>query len=471
MAQRKTLTEKQVDVLRWIQDGCPDGVMPDEFHRISAAALRTRELVTTSGHGPTWEAAITSAGREYLEQVDSSDPPIARQPNVSVTQQLVDDVIAAGGSLRVPRHRWNDPDRIDYARRVQIAQRLGKVPDGKRLEVIWHDTELEIRLEEASHMVTVELAPIAVPERIGRYHRAAREFRDRSERHEISREQLARATRIVHTIATEAETRGWEVSVPDEAMSKYGNRGWTGTKYGHIQIEADGEHFWLRVQEEGARTRGSWEEEVHRYRHVRGDESWWSKRPVPRGAYDADATGRLQLTLHTDRYWALPGRQSLFADRRSWTLETRLPHLFKELEERILELQAYDEAKRVEAERKAEAARRAAEEREREWHRLMALARERLLADHLAAVARRQSEAWRTARDLRQYCDAIEAADSSGSASAEWVNWMRDYATGVDPLGRELRMPVAPEEAKELLQKYLPAGWSSEGPEHRSASR
>jgi hypothetical protein len=32
---------------------------------------------------------------------------------VSVTQQLVDDVIAAGGSLRVPRKSWYARD-VDY---------------------------------------------------------------------------------------------------------------------------------------------------------------------------------------------------------------------------------------------------------------------------------------------------------------------------------------------------------------------
>jgi hypothetical protein len=42
VAQRKTLTENQVAVLRWIADGCPEGVMPDDdyHHRIGAGLLR-----------------------------------------------------------------------------------------------------------------------------------------------------------------------------------------------------------------------------------------------------------------------------------------------------------------------------------------------------------------------------------------------------------------------------------------------
>jgi len=98
MAQRKTLTEEQITLLRWIGDGCPDGVMEGYSHRISAPALRTRGLVGISGRGPTWKAEITQTGRAYLKQADGPNPPVPRQANVSVTQQLVDDVIAAGGS-------------------------------------------------------------------------------------------------------------------------------------------------------------------------------------------------------------------------------------------------------------------------------------------------------------------------------------------------------------------------------------
>jgi len=81
-------------------------VFDGDLHRISAAALRSRGLITTSGRGPTWTAKIVPAGTEYLKQVDWPEPPIPRQGNVSVTQQLVEAVIAAGGTLRVPQRNW-----------------------------------------------------------------------------------------------------------------------------------------------------------------------------------------------------------------------------------------------------------------------------------------------------------------------------------------------------------------------------
>jgi len=47
--------------------------MPDESHRISAAALRNRGLATTAGRGATWTAQITPAGTQYLERLDHGD--------------------------------------------------------------------------------------------------------------------------------------------------------------------------------------------------------------------------------------------------------------------------------------------------------------------------------------------------------------------------------------------------------------
>ena len=296
MAQRTTLTEKQVAVLQWINDGCADGVWTDNFHRISAAALRGRGLVRTTGRGPTWTATITPAGREYLEQTEGEDPPIPRQPNGSVTQQLVNDVIAADGALRVPRQSWGHPGRVDYNRRVEIAQRLGKVPDGKRLEIAYEQTELEIRLVDGPSHAQITMTPVPVPDQISRYHHTAREYRDLRDRHEVSREQLPRTVKIVNAIAIEADRRGWETSVSHEAIKRYGGGGWTATKYGHVQITAHDELFWLRIQEEGVHTRGPWEADADHYRNVKDDSPFWGDRKIPRGAYDADGTGRVNLT-------------------------------------------------------------------------------------------------------------------------------------------------------------------------------
>jgi hypothetical protein len=471
VAQRKTLTEQQVSLLRWIANGCPDGVMQGESHRISTAALRNRGLVKTSGRGSTWKATITVAGREYLDRVDGSDPPVPRRPNVSVTQQLVDDVIAAGGSMRVPYKRWADPDSIDYANRARLAERYRKVPRGKRLVVAPVDGELEIRLVDAPDRADpVELAGVEVPEKVARYHRAARQFRDVAKHHEVSRQQLKRATRIIHTIATEAERRGWSAQPPGESQDAYGRSTWSGPKAGHLRLAAEGHEFWLRLHEDGVRTRGPWEEEVKRYRNSPG----WLRdrdRDQPSGPYDAKATGELKLELFCERYWIFSGRQSRWSDRQSWRLEERLPHLFRELAERVVEAKRVAEEERIKAEQAAEAARREAEERERKWHELMAQAKERLIEAHRAKHLSAQADSWHAADRLRRYCDALESAHGDDSEAAEWIAWARAFADRIDPLTEPPKIPDPPEPTPEALQEFLPEGWSAYGPEHRYAPR
>ena len=94
-------------------------------HRISAAARESRS-VTISGRGPTWAAAVTAAGNEYLDHVAGPDPPMPRQANASVTQQLVNDVIAAGSVLRI--HARAAGPRRD---RLRPSRATGRAPTAR----------------------------------------------------------------------------------------------------------------------------------------------------------------------------------------------------------------------------------------------------------------------------------------------------------------------------------------------------
>lgn len=451
MAQRKTLTEKQVAVLRWIADGCPDGVMPNDYHhRISAAALRSRGMVTTTGRGETWTAAITAAGTEYLAEVDGPEPPVARQANVSVTQQLVDDVIAAGGVLRVPRKGWYDRDTVDYVRRAQLAERHGKVPEGKLLITSSLRDEVEIRLvdvEVEGSSAASELLPVVVPERVARYHQAIRGFRDHKDLHEVSRDQLPRATRVMHAIATEAQRRGWTVSSAPAAL----------------KVLAQDLDCTLGISEKGVHLRGAWEEQVHRYRSADPNSYWWRDRVIPRGPYDQGATGQLTVALACEGRW-FEGRQGRWSDRQSWTLEERLPHLFREIEARIIHARRMQEQERIRAEEAAERARREAEQLERTWNAHMATARERLTEDHHRARLSAAVDDWEQARRVRAYCDAAEAAYPESLETQTWIAWARAYAEQLDSLTAAPLMPDPPDDTPDALQPYLPDGWSADGP-------
>jgi hypothetical protein len=455
VAQRKTLTEDQVAVLRWIGEGCPPEKNPGEFHRISAAALSRRGLVEISGRRAKWAATLTDEGRDYLAKVDGPDPPIARQANVSVTQQLVDEVIAAGGTLRVPS-RWGRSGGVDYAARARLAEGHRKVPPGHRLEVRrLSNEELEIALVDAPGVGEAELVEIVVPEKVARYHPAVRAFRKDKASHRVSREALTRASLILDAVFREAERRDWKVEgagASDEAD-------------GFLRIEVEDQVFWLGMAEGGVGSRGDWEAEIEHHRRMRREFPHYSG-DGPAKAYDAEADGKLTLSLGCEKSWRYGGRQSNWSDRSSWTLEERLPHLFVEIAERGVEGRRLDEEERVAAEEATAREKREREERETRWNELMEDARSRLLESHRAAQLDRELAAWKRADRIRSYCDALQESQGTDKGTVAWIDWCRRYADSIDPTNRPTGLPEDPEVTHGALQEHLPHGWSTYGPEH-----
>jgi hypothetical protein len=450
MAHRTdALTEQQRGILKWIGDGCPAGVMPDGSHRISAAALRRRGLVRITGRGPTWAAQLTEAGREWIAGSESDDAPAPRQANVSVTQQLVDDVTVAGGSLRVPQHRAWEKGSIDFRRRAELAQTYGKVPAGKALIVSNATADwLQIDLVDAFGGHASEVRPVRVPQRVGKHHPLVRQFRNRSAQHEVSRAALPRVLRILHALVQEAENRGYKVALVEGRDVRRGQDAWTGPKNGHLLITVNGDTEAIRVHEEGLPSRAYWEQKHQR----------WGRRPLsPLTEYEAEATGRLMLSIVSG--WVRPGRPASWADRQAWRLDDKLPELLRE-----------DEVRAAEAEERRQEAAEREQQRVREWEAAMETARARF-AEHLGAEAlTSQVELWRTVAEIRAYCDAIEERYPGGE-SAEWVAWARRYADGLDPLREPPAAPAVPEEVRpDQLQPFL-NGWSPYGPEHHRGWR
>jgi hypothetical protein len=287
-------------------------------------------------------------------------------------------------------------------------------------------------------------------------HATAREFRDQKDRHEVSRALLARATRVIHAVATEARLRGWEVPGPSDGDGARSGAGLTMTASGHT--------VGLRLFEQGVHHRGMWEEEVRRYRNVSSQSIFYTNRALPRGPYDAGATGQLRLELLTSGSMTISERQWRWGDRASWTLEARLPHVFREIEERIVIAKETAEIQRVEAERAAERARLAAEERERQWLVLMDQAKDRLVEEHRAKHLGEQARAFAEVQELRGYIEAVRSAYDPHEETGSWLAWARSYIDQRDPLREPPVMPPAPEATPEALQPHLPEGWSAEGP-------
>lgn len=136
--------------------------------------------------------------------------------------------------------------------------------------------------------------------------------------------------------------------------------------------------------------------------------------------YDLVPTGVLSLEIGD---WS---RQVAVADTRTLRLEDRLNEFMVKLVEAVFE------ARR----RRAERARREAEELERQ--RLAAIeAEERRLEEEKIAQLDTWIHDWRRARHIRAFAKAIRrrrAPVAEGGELANWLAWAEDYANSIDPL-------------------------------------
>ncbi|HLK16997.1 MAG TPA: hypothetical protein VKT78_19485 [Fimbriimonadaceae bacterium] len=345
---------------------------------------------------------------------------------------------------------------VDYQRRSQLAEVYGKVPAGSRLTVkIASDSELLIALVNdvaggAPHE-PVGLLPVPVPERLGKPHRVASEFREAVSLHEISRKTLPRAARIVHAIAVETERRGYAIACAQVRVDSHGRSDWKATADGQVVITINGHSLRLRIWEKGAGLRGPYESSLRRWREDRErpiSSMLFLDRPKP---YDRDATGELNIAV----LGFSSGRQSTWGDRQRWKLEDRLSNVLRELE-----LEA------AEAEERRLARERELAERQRQWEVAMERAKERYLEDHRVEVLRTRVRAWQEADEISAYCDAVESrhgADvvDSTPGAAEWLSFAREVASLLQKLPT---MPADPDVTPDKLKPYL-GKWSPYGPQ------
>ena len=166
------ISAHQVEVLRWIADGCPDGVMTGYSYKTTAKALQGRRLVTAGVRAGAWRAEITEAGRYYLDHgcyplglwprqaahraQTASRPqpapkpamlPAAQSPadhqNPSVAgprlieelaANLVAEVLAAGGTIEAGDRLAGDVGHLVVA----ASRNAPNLPSGKQLRVRDH---------------------------------------------------------------------------------------------------------------------------------------------------------------------------------------------------------------------------------------------------------------------------------------------------------------------------------------------
>lgn len=457
------LNVRQLEVLRWIHEGCPDGRWADFTYKSVAVALQSRRLVEVCRRRGVWGATILPAGVHYLEQgkyppghwqagrrrsltgesaaVAVPDAPqrLSYSPVVSApaathppkpapsdgltpTRKLLKDIIDAGGILE----RDIRDDKTSYNSLVGIINRRRMAPDGQQIILIdgARYGDIVLRLSSVSDWKTTPATDVVSAERVGRWHPAVATLRTEKRLDSIDKSLRDRAFRLLHAVAREAEARGHSIRLPKRNVHGYIED--PSRLVGDLILTVEGIDCSIDILQPKARVpHPPTREELERDKKY----SW----PPPR--YDYVPADRLSIALDT---------RSRFSSKITWPESKTLP-----LEQRLPDVMTtFERWAVIDAERK-EAERREELERQRIRQEAERLA-EIQHADNVRAEAlRSQHAAWREAGELREFLNAMAAtvdAMSPGTrrdAAAEWLAWCRRYVDeSMDPLIQTLAMPA-----------------------------
>ncbi|MDY0340543.1 MAG: hypothetical protein RBS17_04960 [Coriobacteriia bacterium] len=388
----KPLNARQVEVLQWIADGCPEGVMKDETYKLSAAALKSRRLAKVSKRGG-WHAEITDDGRYYLEHgVYLGEPAKAVRPRPT----------------RTTRPRPEKPEA----------------------------SALEMPEMSPAEVEPLPAATVQVPTALRNPHPVIAALRDESRRLGLTSSVRGRALRVLQAIATEAERRGWSVCEVKMHRNEYGYT-WLDSN-SHLIIETGEARVGVRILQQTDRSpHEPTAEELDRQKR-------WGSRPPK-----YDQTPNDYLRIEIDSRWN--GRQHSWSGGKRGPIDRKLPAILDEIEmrhddarERRLEEQRIAEERE---QRRLEAVERA-KVMLRESHRAEVLAKQ--VADWRYAEELREY-----VKAMRVAVESITDTDEQADARL-WLRWACDYPDRVDPLMKDIRVPDDPTPTDEALRSFLP---------------
>lgn len=246
----RPVTARQLEVLRWVADGCPQDAWPDDTHKHSARALEDRGLVAVSRRQGIWHAVLSLAGQHYLdhgcypnvpaaataprrpalkrplprpqlpgrpaaptaEYASAAPQPVRQVPATTPAESLISQIRAAGDCLAI--EPATDSERTSLDAQVRAIRRFGKLQPGLQLLVerpSWSKRVLTIAPLPA--WMTAEPTPVPVPAQLRNPHPAVASLRD-SDRFPVTGQPRSRALRLLQALAAAAADRGYAVSFP-----------------------------------------------------------------------------------------------------------------------------------------------------------------------------------------------------------------------------------------------------------------
>lgn len=479
------LKPHQLEMLRWVEAGCPDADMPGDGAKHTARALQGRRLVTESRRDGRWSATLTERGRFYLDNGrypavtgtavataggPASKPstqaahggkirPQAAQPPVIQEATALIERLQAGGGIEVV----SDPDagtRASYRRAIHAAKQHKLVPDGHDLRHTGRNTgDLVVRLYPATQPYDTDWNRL----RLNQGDLRATPPADYSALEQdpanlrVAPESISRVLGLLRAIDDAGANRKCRVGV---------NRT---TKSPRPFVKIGATRRSLDVFEEYDQVPHVLTADERRTKRLRP----WAHIPE----FDRVATGRLRLEVGKSQ----SDQRLTWRDTATSTLEQQASRIVAaivkavEEDQRIVAALRQHEKERQAAARLAE--QQAAEERHRrdiertaKWEHAIAKARRLAVEEHRRATFTTAFEQWRNASDMRAFCDALEHAAAGQAASngelAAWLTWGRAHADEIDPIvGTPMlaRIDFTIEPSPEDLRPHL-NGWSPHRP-------
>jgi hypothetical protein len=474
------LNQRQLEVLGWIGDGCPDGRWTDFTFKTTAGALAWRRLVAVSKRGGVWSAAILPAGGHYLahgsyppghwdrrrprqaidldvttrtpmvaprRSVEQERPATVRparkpQPGaLTPTRKLLKDIVDAGGILELD----TSDDKTSYRSLVGIINRRKMAPAGQEVIMLngayYH--HLIFRLSSVSDWKTQSPAETVAAERIGRWHPAVATLRSEKRRDSIVKPLRDRAFRLLHALAGEAEARGHSVRLPKRNSHGYVND--SSRLVGDLIVQVGEIHCSVDILQPKDRVPHTpTRDEIEREKKY----SW------PPRTYDYVPADRLSIALDTSSRFSF---KITWPETKTLRLESRLPDVMT-----TFERWAVIDTERKEAERRA--AIEAQKRREREDERAREAYVQHALGERLVADLKDWELVGRLRRFLADMAGCVEhiSDEEEQAAAVEWLQWCTQYTATRDPFTKPIRQPeIKPPGYSELQEFRTRLGFGS----------
>lgn len=438
MRKNVPLSVRQLEVLRWVSDGCPDGVWGDSTYKTTAHALASRGLLKVNRRRNQWAAVVTDAGAFYLANgcypSDSSAEPTSPPRTTGVD---VDDLAAevlrgltTGDDKTITIASPSARQRAEYRRAINRLIISHQVPKGFVLRHTGRDRgDLTIRLVRQADEPRPRPAPtVQVPPTLGAVSSEVRTLAGEV-RMPVTEASTDRALRILQAVASECSARQWTFDRDPSDDRRFR----ISTSEAQIELSLSEELVDREVPDDEQLSTAKYE---------------WQRIPLHQMK-----VGSGRLTLQIGHYW----HRKSWSDRRRWTLDDKLGDLFLEIERRTAEAAHQRRQREDDLHR-----------RQQSWDAAVIDAKHAHVIDLNRRRLREQVTNHKEAQALREYAQTLVAfAGRQSTSDAEditgWERWTIEEADRIDPINTPDSLHYLEPDAFEPddLEPFMPKGMSA----------